>query len=149
MDFHRKYVNKNLSERSLIWVGRWAILFFSATAYILMLVVPGLLVTVGLIALGGTAQIMIPTCGALFWPRSTKVGAASGLVVGIGLIILFTFTPLTPPGIFATGGGTLFALLCNIVVFIVVSLVTKPRSDTLMALLKEQYADFYHGKNMD
>lgn len=149
MDFHRRYINKNLSERKLIWVGRWAILFFSASAYILMLIVPGLLVTIGLIALGGTAQIMIPTVGALFWARSTKVGAASGMCVGILLIVLFTFTPVTAPGVFAGGGGTLFALICNIIVFVVVSMVTKPRSDSLMTTLKQQYADFYHGRNMD
>ncbi len=149
MDFHRRYVNKNLSENQLIWVGRWAILVVSAAAYIMCLYVPGLLVTIGLIALGGTAQVMVPTVGALFWKRSTTAGAFSGMLVGIILIVLFTFTPLTAPGSFAAGGATLFALIANILVFIVVSFASKSRPQKLMDELTKQYADFYHGVNFD
>jgi len=148
MDIHRKYINKNLSENQLIWVGRWSLLILSAAAYIMALYVPGLLVTIGLIALGGTAQVMVPTCGALFWKRSTVAGAASGLVVGLSLLILFTFTPIKAPGPFISGGGALFALICNLIVFVLVSMVSKPRPEKLMTQLKQQYADFYHQVNM-
>ncbi len=148
MDIHRKYINKNMTERQLIWVGRWALLVLSAIAYIMCLYVPGLLVTIGLVALGGTAQVMIPTCGAIFWKRSTVAGAASGLAVGLGLLVIFTFTPINAPGPFASGGGALFALICNLVVFIVVSLFSTPRPEKLMNQLKQQYADFYHQVNM-
>lgn len=148
MDIHRKYINKNLTEHKLIWVGRWALLIFSAAAYIMALFVPGLLVTIGLVALGGTAQVMIPTCGALFWKRSTVAGAASGMAVGLGLLVLFTFSPIKAPGPFISGGGALFALICNVVVFVIVSSVTKPRPEKLMAQLKQQYSDFYHKVNM-
>lgn len=148
MDIHRKYINKNMSEHKMIWVGRWALLIFSATAYVMALYVPGLLVTIGLVALGGTAQVMVPTCGALFWQRSTVTGAASGLVVGLGLLVTFTFSPINPPGPFASGGGALLALICNIIVFVVVSSVSKPRPEKLMNQLKQQYADFYHQVDM-
>lgn len=148
MDIHRKYINKNLTEHKLIWVGRWALLIFSAAAYIMALFVPGLLVTIGLVALGGTAQVMIPTCGALFWKRSTVAGAASGMAVGLGLLVLFTFSPIKAPGPFISGGGALFALICNLVVFVIVSSVTKARPEKLMTQLKQQYSDFYHKVNM-
>lgn len=147
IDFHKAYINKNMSERSLVWVGRWAILIFSAIAYVMCLFIPGLLVTIGLVALAGTAQVMVPTMGALFWKRSTVAGAISGLIVGIGLVCCFSlpFIGLTPPGPFASGGGGLFALICNIIVFFIVSACTKPRPEALMNELKQQYADFYHG----
>lgn len=148
MDIHRKYINKNMSEHQLIWVGRWSLLLLSAAAYIMCLYVPGLLVTVGLVALGGTAQVMIPTCGALFWKRSTVAGAASGMAVGLGLLLMFTFSPIKPPGPFASGGGALLALICNLIVFVVVSYVTKPRPEKLMNQLKQQYSDYYHQVNM-
>jgi SSS family solute:Na+ symporter len=112
------------------------------------LYVPGLLVTIGLVALGGTAQVIVPTMGALFWKRSTVAGAMAGTLTGIGLLSLFTFKVLTPPGPFASGGGALLALIVNIIVFIVVSYVTKPRPEKLMNELKQQYSDFYHGVNM-
>ena len=148
MDIHATYINKNMSQHSLVWVGRWAILVLSAIAYVMALYVPGLLVTVGLVALAGTAQVMVPTMGALFWKRSTVSGAMAGLLTGIGLLILFTFHVITPPGPFAVGGAGLLSLMINIVVFIVVSMVTKPRPEKLMDELKQQYADFYHGVNM-
>lgn len=148
MDFHKTYINKNMSEKNLVWVGRWAILIFSAIAYVMTLFIPGLLVTIGLVALGGTAQVIVPTMGALFWKRSTVAGAIAGTLSGIGLLALFTFGVLTPFGPFVSGGGALLALMVNIVVFFVVSLVTKPRPEKLMNELKQQYSDFYHGVDM-
>ena len=148
MDFHKTYINKNMSEKNLVWVGRWAILIFSAIAYVMTLFVPGLLVTVGLVALAGTAQVIVPTMGALFWKRSTVAGAIASTLTGIGLLTLFTFGVRTPPGPFVSGGAGLFALMVNIVVFFAVSLMTKPRPEKLMNELKQQYSDFYHGVNM-
>jgi SSS family solute:Na+ symporter len=106
------------------------------------------LVTVGLVALAGTAQVIVPTMGALFWKRSTVAGAIASTLTGIGLLTLFTFGVLTPPGPFVSGGAGLFALMVNIVVFFAVSLMTKPRPEKLMNELKQQYSDFYHGVNM-
>ena len=92
---------------------------------------------------------MVPTVGVLFWKKATTAGAFSGMLVGIIMIVLFTFTPLTAPGAFANGGATLLALISNIVVFITVSTVSKPRPQKLMDELKQQYADFYHGVNFE
>lgn len=127
LDFHKTYVSPRMGERQLVWVGRWTILVLSAIAYVMALFVPGLLVTVGLVALAGTAQVIVPTAGALFWRRSTAAGAITGLSVGIALLVLFTFVPAVTPGPFAEGGGGLLALILNAVAFVVVSLVTKPR----------------------
>jgi SSS family solute:Na+ symporter len=109
------------------------------------LYVTDLLVTVGLVALAGTAQVMVPTLGALFWKRSTTTGAIAGLIVGITLVICWSlpFIPMTPPGIFAFGGGGLLALLINLTVFIVVSLFTEPRSEELIKEINDQYVEYY------
>lgn len=147
MDFHRKYINKNMTERKTVWIGRIAILIFSAIAYFLCLFVPGLLVTIGLVTLGFTAQVMVPTCGALFWKRSTVAGAFCGVVVGGGINALCGLGLVAPPAIF-TGATGLFAFLVNIVVFIVVSLFTKPRPQKLMEELEQQYADYYNQVDM-
>ncbi|MCL1895536.1 MAG: sodium:solute symporter family protein [Clostridiales bacterium] len=147
IDFHKAYINKKITEAKLIWVGRWTILVLSAIAYLLCLYNTSLLVTVGLVALAGTAQVMVPTVGALFWKRSTVAGAVSGLIVGIGLLCAFQFIPpFNPPGYFASGGAGLFALICNTVVFFVVSSMTKPRPAALTDEIDEQYKEFYHGK---
>lgn len=146
VDFHKAYINKNLDEKKLVWVGRWTILVLSAVAYVMALYIPGLLVNIGLVALAGTAQVIVPTAGAFFWKRSTVAGAISGLLVGISLLVIFTFVPGTIPGFFAFGGGGLLSLLSNVVVFIVVSSLTKARPKELMDELGKQYNDFYEKK---
>lgn len=153
LDFHKTYINKSISDKKIVWVGRYSILVLSAFAYVMALFATELLVTIGLLALAGTAQVIVPTVGALFWRRSTVAGTWAGLSVGIVVLILFNWlsifggTNLRAPGPFAYGGGGLFALLCNIVVFIVVSLLTKPRPEALIGEINEQYKEFYHGKD--
>jgi SSS family solute:Na+ symporter len=147
VDIHQKYINKNLNQKQLVWVGRWTILILSAVAYVMCLFVPGLLVQVGLVALAGTAQIFVPTFGAIFWRRSTTAGATAGVVAGISALCLFTFIPASLPEVFKGGGG-LISFIINIVVFVVVSLVSKPRPDGLMEKIQAQYDEFYQGKNM-
>ncbi|MDR2163438.1 MAG: sodium:solute symporter family protein [Clostridiales Family XIII bacterium] len=147
VDIHQKYINKDLSQKQLVWVGRWTILILSAIAYVMCLLIPGLLVQIGLVALAGTAQIFIPTAGALFWKKSNTTGAFAGIVAGVAALCSFTFVPATLPAIFAGGGG-LISLLVNLVVFIMVSSLTKPRPTRLIEKLQEQYKAFYEGKDL-
>ncbi|GAB3181618.1 sodium:solute symporter family protein [Nesterenkonia halophila] len=142
VDFHEKYVQKNLPESRRVWVGRWAILVFSAIAYVMTLYVPGLLVTIGLVAFAGLAQVIVPTLGALFWTRASISGAVSGLTAGVGSLILFTALPTMVPAPFASGGAGLLSLLLNIVVFVVVSLLTRSRDAGIMARISSRARDF-------
>jgi solute:Na+ symporter, SSS family len=130
VDIHQKYVNKNMDQKSLVWVGRWAILIFAAIAYFMSIFIPGLLVNIGLIALSGTAQVIVPTVGALFWKRSTASGAIAGLLVSIGLLAAYTFiSGFTPP--FGMHSG-LLTLIVNIIVFVAVSSMTQPRDKEII-----------------
>lgn len=136
IDFHKTYINPRMGERQLVWVGRWTILVLSAIAYVMALYVPGLLVTVGLVALAGTAQVIVPTVGALFWRRSTAAGAIAGLLSGVGFLVLFTFVPAMTPPPFDQGGGGLLALIINVVVFVAVSVFTTPRPASLLGKIE-------------
>lgn len=150
VDFHKAYINKNLSEKQLVWVGRWTILILSAVAYVMSLTIPGALVTIGLVALAGTAQIIVPTVGALYWKKSTTTGAIAGLLVGVISLCLFTFGVITPPWVFAlSGGGNLLSLILNAIVFVIVSLCTKPRPVEVVDKIQAQFDDFYDGKGFE
>jgi len=143
VDIHRKYINQNISQHSLVWVGRWAILIFAAIAYLMSVFIPGLLVTIGLVALAGTAQVMVPTLGALFWKKSNAAGAIAGLLVGIIFLCLNTFAGVPAP--FGFHGG-LFSVILNAIVFIIVSSVTPGRDEKLLeelAAQREKYARIY------
>ena len=123
-------------------MGRWAILVFSALAYIAALYIPGLLVTIGLVAFGGLAQVIVPTVGALFWKRASVAGSTAGLIVGLTVLVVFTAFPQWAPGPFAEGGVELLALLLNIIVFVAVSPFTKPRDSRLLLKIRRRHHDF-------
>lgn len=142
VDFHDRLIQKNLPERKRVWVGRWAILVFSAIAYVMTLYIPGLLVTIGLVAFGGLAQVIVPTVGVLFWKRASVAGAAWGLSIGVAALGIFTLVPQWTPGPFAEGGVELLALLLNIIVFVVVSLFTTPRKSALLLKIRRRHHDF-------
>lgn len=120
IDIHKRYINKSISDARLVNIGKWAVLFISAIAYILLLNSPSLIIDTGTIAMGGTAQIMVPTVGALFWKRSNSNAAVCGLTSGVLiLVILFVASNLT------SSYCAIIALFCNMVIFIIGSLIFK------------------------
>lgn len=136
VDFHKRYINKNLSERQLVWVGRWTILVLSAAAYVMCLTIPGALVTIGLVALAGTAQLMIPTMGALFWKRSNPVAAFMGILMGeLELMISFFVFHMESSYCGVT------ALIINAVVFVAISLAAENRPEIRDRIIQYK-ADF-------
>ena len=104
--------------------SRAMLILFAAIALFFALFSPGYLVTIGAVATGGTAQILPPLLGMFFWPRSTKEGCIAGLLGGLITVVVTQFTPgfVNPLGIFSGVWG----LLVNSILFVVVSLATKP-----------------------
>lgn len=140
-DFHKRYINPDIKEEKLVWVGRWAILIFAAVAYVMSVFIPGLLVTIGMVALSGTAQVFIPTVGALFWRRANAPGAILATLSGVFVLCLITFVPsIKAP--FGMHAG-LAAFIVNAVVFIIVCLATAPRDEALMEELDNQKEAYY------
>ena len=121
MDIHKRLIHSRISDRSLVMVGRWSILSFSALAYVVLIQSPTLIIQTGLIALSGTAQIIIPTLGALLWRKSNATGAAFGVLAGLVILVICTFAF----HIKSSYGG--FMGLCvNTAVFVLFSLLSKP-----------------------
>lgn len=88
IDIHQRHINRKLSNKSILRIGRSAILLFALFSYIMLIYIPGLLVNIGLIAMSGTAQLIVPLAGVLFWKKSTAKGAMAGLLSGMA--VLFT-----------------------------------------------------------
>ena len=129
MDFHHRYFQPSLDQKGLVWVGRIAILILALGAYFMSVLIPRLLVTIGLLALSGTA---------LVWKRSTTAGALTGLLVGVLLLAPVTIAKgFTPP--FGMHSG-LACFIVNLVLFVVVSLVTPPRKQEVLDRWAEQKA---------
>lgn len=124
-DVYNRYVDPNASPRAVTNVTRFAVLVLGAVAYIFALKTPATLVYILLMAYGGISQFLPGIVGALFWPRANTKGVLLGLIVGVGVTGIFTFSsgPLRHPlGVHAGFWG----LCLNFLVFIVVSFVAKP-----------------------
>lgn len=72
-------------------------------------------------AYGSIIQFIPLVVGALYWPRSTKKGALSGLLSGTAVTAIFTFIVSTPLGVHAG----LWGLIVTTIVFVMVSLLTE------------------------
>lgn len=113
IDVHKRYINHNASERTLVTIGKWSVIGVSAVAYMLLLQSPGLIIETGTIGMSGTAQLIVPTLGALFWKRSNASAAAVGLVFGVSILaILLVFSDLPITFI------AIIALLSNALIFV-------------------------------
>ena len=143
IDIHRRYVNPRMDEARLLKVGRVVILVFAAFSYLTFLHNPGLIILIGLAALSGTAQLSVPACGALFWPRSSPLGAIAGISCGLATLLAITFLGSEGLGLHAG----LLGLLVNLVVFVVVSAALPARREitATMRQRQQQCAAFFAG----
>lgn len=138
MDVHKKYINKNLSDRGLLQVAKWTVLLVSVIAYILILLIPQNLFDLGIVALGGTAQLFIPVVGALFWKASTAQGAISGIISGEAVFFLSEVTVDWDTSLCVIAG-----MACNLAVFLIGSLCS---TNYLTAAKISKYRADYNAK---
>ncbi len=120
VDIHKKYINPDASDKKLVHVAKWAVLFSSAFAYLILLGNPSLIVETGTVAMGGTAQIIIPTLGALLLKNPSALGALWGLLSGIATLLLLIFLG----GMSASLSGVI-ALMVNALIFMILNRPTR------------------------
>jgi SSS family solute:Na+ symporter len=116
VDIHNRYIRRGAPERQLVGISKRAILILSGLAYVLMLKNPGVIIDMGALGMGGTAQVIVPTLGALFWERSNSRAMAAGLTAGIALLCFLCFVcDLFTPY------AAVLSLILNALIFIVLS----------------------------
>jgi SSS family solute:Na+ symporter len=108
------------SERA--WI-RVLVIVVSIVSFYFAVVSEVELVDLLLGAYGGVAQIFPLICFAFYWPRATRLGALTGLAAGIGANMVFLLAPELRPVPLHEG---VYGLVANLVVFVVVSLLTRP-----------------------
>jgi SSS family solute:Na+ symporter len=87
------------------------------------------------IAVPGFAQWATPLVGSVLWRRSTKQGAMCGMVGGTAYLVLGYFYP---PAVFHLENPLIPALIVNVALFVVVSVLTpRPDEDTMSRFYDE------------
>lgn len=126
-DVYKKYIKKDADEHSLYRVAKIWVLIFGVVSVIFALLKPGMLSDVLNLANAGVGCLVPAIIGALYWKRSTPAGAITSIVAGEAVMILLTFVLKSAPLGFSAG---LWSMVVAAVVFMAVSLCTKPRTHT-------------------
>jgi SSS family transporter len=125
VDLYKRYFNPTASEARIKRYGQGFIVVYMIVLVIAALEGAGgtLLSVLTAVGFGLALQVVPAMMGPLFWPRITRYGAASGLIVGVVVaFVLQAKASWQPWGLYP---GTV-ALPVNIIVTAVVSMVTKP-----------------------
>ena len=87
IDIHRRYINPNASDARLVYITKWSLLIISMVTYLMVIRQPVLILDTGLLALSGTAQLIVPAVGGLIWNKANSNGAFVGLLSGVCVLI--------------------------------------------------------------
>ncbi len=126
-DVYKTYINKDASEYNQYRVAKIATLVFGLLSVIVALMKPGLLGNILALANGGVAALAPAMLGGVYWKKSTPQAAMSSIIIGETVMLFTTFVVKNPLGIMAGVWGLLVAFI----IFVAVSLNTKPVQKTL------------------
>lgn len=126
LDLYKTLKKGNISDKQGIFVGRVTIVIIAFIALLLSQFSSSLIMSISAFALGGCLQVLPALIGALYWKRGTKIGALSGLISGVAVVLVTQFIWTTPFGISISSGA--WGLLVNVLVFVAVSLMTQAPS---------------------
>ena len=116
-------VKPDMGQRQMVRWTQMATASFLIGGVVLALYYPALIARVVTIAYSGLTQTFVGMMFAFFWRRSTKWGVGAGLLVGTAMLFLLQTVP------YGLNKGFI-ALLINLFVAVVVSLITKPDPET-------------------
>ncbi|SEM86721.1 sodium:solute symporter family protein [Halomonas caseinilytica] len=118
----------DMNERTQIWIMRLGVVAIGAAAYWLSIFGAAGIIALLVGAYGSIAQFVPAVYGALIWRRATKSGAIAGLIVGIAVNYYYQIVADVTPLDMNAG---FIGLLCNIVVFVAISMLTRPVPEAL------------------
>lgn len=119
------------SEKSVYTMTRALVFPLTIIALILTLAAPSLIVSILLVAYDFISQLFPAVIvGGLFWKRATKQGVLAGILTGwvmVAALVLGKHDPIS-----GMNAGFV-ALLANLIVFVLVSLITQPVSNEYLS----------------
>jgi sodium/proline symporter len=97
-DFYRAFLHRSASDRTLVWVGRGAVVVVIAVACVIALGGGGVLNIVAYAWAGFGAAFGPVVLLSLYWPRMTWAGAMASIVSGAATVLLWDrINPLLGP----------------------------------------------------
>ena len=139
-DLYKGVINKNASDKSMLRVSRIVVLVVSVIAFIIALNPDNGIMDLVSNAWSGFGSAFGPVVlMAIFWRRTTRTGAAAGMIGGGLTVILWDYIPFggktiaDMTGLYSLAPG--FAI--GLILIVIVSLFTAKPSDKVLKLFDE------------
>lgn len=116
---------KGATEKKQLMVGRFMLPVIAAGAYWFAHLELDLIAVLSVSASAGLLVMVPPLIGAFFWKRGTAAGLITAIVVAGSIVLALEYTGT----MFLGQGSGVWGLLVSTVLFVGVSLVTKPKKD--------------------
>ena len=116
-------IKPNMPQKAMTNWTRIATAVFLIFGMLTALYFPALMANVITLAYGGLTQTIVAVIFGFFWKRATKWGIGSGIIAGVVSLAMIKNLMLVP---WLGMNFGFWALLINIVVAVIVSLLTKP-----------------------
>ena len=137
-DVYKKYVNKKADENAMYNVAKVGVIIIGLASVVFALTRPTALADLLVLSNGGVAVLVPAVIGGLYWKRATREAAIASIVIGELLMITMTFILKAAPfGL----SGALWSMMISLVIFVGVSLVTKPQEHTKQVI--DSINDFF------
>lgn len=137
-DVYKKYVNKKADENAMYNVAKVGVIIIGLASVVFALTRPTALADLLVLSNGGVAVLVPAVIGGLYWKRATREAAIASIVIGELLMITMTFILKAAPfGL----SGAFWSMMISLVIFVGVSLVTKPQEHTKQVI--DSINDFF------
>ncbi|RLE14709.1 sodium:solute symporter family protein [Candidatus Aerophobetes bacterium] len=118
-DIYKKALNPKASSKKEDRIGRLAVAIFAILAYLASLLQPGSLVSIGLVAFGGFAQLTPVLLISLYWKRVTNTGVITALAISEGFYMASKFIPGIPDRYLGWDSSIVSVVIGTFLVFLV------------------------------
>lgn len=137
-DVYKKYINKKADENAMYNVAKVGVIIIGLASVVFALTRPTALADLLVLSNGGVAVLVPAVIGGLYWKRATREAAIASIVIGELLMITMTFILKAAPfGL----SGAFWSMMISLVIFVGVSLVTKPQEHTKQVI--DSINDFF------
>ncbi len=129
-DFYQRFINPDATDRQLITISRIVTLIVGLVGLGVALIYPESVLFLGAYVFGTVAAgIFVPLYIGLFWRRANSIGGISSMICGFVGTFIFTMFKVFPVHPIIVG------IAISAVVYIVVSLATKPEPERVEAFM--------------
>jgi len=140
-DIYKGLLNREASERSVVWVGRVLVVIIAGAVLAVALTAAkgALIVGIATAAYGFIAIMVVPVMLGLYWRRLNTAGAITGMCVALLVHLYITFLAPHDGAMGFLDQAAYFGFQANVwtiissfVVTVVVSYLTKPPSEVII-----------------